>query len=626
MEDLKYNSIGVNRPQGKRWFIQVTLPKELRRFNKNQPQYKLQCPKTVTTLSQANADTVTINKVRQQVMAWQSELDPLVASAEDLLEALYARFDEKGKKLDEEFWYKKRQVNREDLKSLRTYGEDDSPERKEYMRLLRILRMEVSKVFDGSEEHKDIPINALTNVEGIMREVSKSKSLVVTNKVSGEEKELDAEQRSLVLGILREDQEQLATGIDMRNLVEYATGEEQTDFSYFMNKHEGSMKSAFAVGMTSEQITDALGYYASCMRSAYGKQLELVEKKSNSFEDEHYQKTTGKAKVGIPFSKAMKSFWEQPDNNVTAHSTVQEYKRGQNFFIDHLGDLDVKEITLQRGLDYVNKLVEKKTGRFGGAVSNATIEKYVSGIRQVLNHSIDRNWIEADPWTNIGKRTKNRGKPKEEILAFEYDEIVAYFKQPIAEEEMMVSRILACTGYRLEEVTQLEYEDLIDLKQFSNANQKEETIKVFSFKNRADFTVKEKASVRFCPLHKTLMPYLDKWIANRFKDGTPTGRLFDYRIHHESQKSSDKASKLIGKWVEKVRKFPEQKLVTHSFRKSFTTFCATSGMEDSMRRYIGGWEQLGQDTNYLKYSADLAPVRDKLNEVNFDFIHGVADE
>jgi hypothetical protein len=99
--------------------------------------------------------------------------------------------------------------------------------------------------------------------------------------------------------------------------------------------------------------------------------------------------------------------------------------------------------------------------------------------------------------------------------------------------------------------------------------------------------------------------------------------MFNYPGYRE--KTTKKASERLGKYIKKVRLEGQgdRSLVFHSFRGTFTTLCAGKKMNDSARRYIGGWTQAGDDKAYLAYNnLPLTEIKEIIDIIDLSFLAG----
>ena len=166
----------------------------------------------------------------------------------------------------------------------------------------------------------------------------------------------------------------------------------------------------------------------------------------------------------------------------------------------------------------------------------------------------------------------------------------------IPEEAKMLFRILATTGFRLEEGASLEWEDI------KTHDQHGEPVLHYDL-TRPNMKLKTDYAIRKVPIHSKMIPFLD---AYRELTGGE-GRLFSYKAYEDS-KVSKHASKSLLPYVHQVRDYDKYRnqdnVVVHSLRGTFTSIWSqTKNTKTEDRLYIGGWEQVfGQDSSYLHHN------------------------
>ena len=128
--------------------------------------------------------------------------------------------------------------------------------------------------------------------------------------------------------------------------------------------------------------------------------------------------------------------------------------------------------------------------------------------------------------------------------------------------------------------------------------------------------LKTEHAMRKVPMYKELLPLIEAYALAEGREG----RLFNYKKDKDG-KCNKAVVRQIGPYLKTARMEDGvlvKHLKTHGLRGNFTSLCANNGMADSMRRFLGGWRQLGEDKHYLE--ADLASQNGILQQINFSFI------
>ena len=156
MEKLTFGEPFQNLRKGGVWYVRVTIPKEHREIYFGQGKATKQ--KVYSLFSKnmhealANLPTVK-SKAIEEYRNKLKEHDPLVLSAEKLMESLFARYDENNIVVPTDKWFdvfSKNSLDYNELQGLRNYED-----KKEFHRLLSLLRMEVSKLMVVHEDLRD---------------------------------------------------------------------------------------------------------------------------------------------------------------------------------------------------------------------------------------------------------------------------------------------------------------------------------------------------------------------------------------------------------------------------------------------------------------------------------------
>ena len=564
-----------------RWYCKAKIPVEYRDAYKDS-----QATAWLGSGSLADAQTLlpTVKeKEQQKFLAKVAKYDPLLVAAERLYDALFSNSDDiTGKKLPVSQWHPA-PITKEELANLKKFTRDPSTERTEFNRIVQTLRNEVFKVlyaeYDDSLVIK-VSDNSFNAAKGIMLDmdasaVSKEKALdtldaVATNADIGLEFAAPRYANWRPLGWLAQFKSQLLsegnTDLQVQRKIEllYALGGSSSTFDA-INKRD--------------HINDAY----------------------KEFVDQHDQKLGTKIVTGKSYSDAM-SEWalrqENPELGVKRLKTRGEYINSQKMFLKVFGDLDVSEITKAHGAQFIEYLESERKA------ANGTITKHLSGVRAPLARAVQLNWIADDPL--FGLQVAKRGVAKKKTETWKVSDIHRLLQQSLPQDIRMLFQILICTGFRLEEGAALEWEDV----KVSNSG-----VRYFDLFD-VNKKLKTEHAQRHVPIHHQLYPFLTAYGAEEGKQG----QLFRFKRDKDG-KCVKAATKALDPYI-KAARFDNgvfvKHLKTHGLRGTFTTACYSAGVNDSMRRFLGGWRQLGDDKTYLH--PDLDAENEMLQKINFDHI------
>jgi integrase len=170
----------------------------------------------------------------------------------------------------------------------------------------------------------------------------------------------------------------------------------------------------------------------------------------------------------------------------------------------------------------------------------------------------------------------------------------------------MLFQLLSATGFRLEEGAAIEWADI---------KLSSEGVNYFDL-HALNKVLKTDNAMRNVPIHRQLMPLL-----NAYGEAVGrNGRLFNYSKDKDGKCAKD-ATKALGPYL-KVARYENgtkvKHLKTHGLRGTFTSACYKVGMPDSMRRFLIGQKQKGEDPAYLE--PDLDRENEMLQKIDFTHI------
>ena len=481
--------------------------------------------------------------------------DPLIAAAERLIEALIVEHDPVGKKLKVEDWYP-RPLTTEELEGLRHYTIEESPAKTEYNRLLQALRNETFNLLYSEHNQITIPAGAISE---------------------------EAEEANLQLYYDKES----PRSVHWKPTGSFAAAKKELE----------------AQGKTQKEIDEwfKLLYQTGFLNSTYDAwhRRDQINDAWVAFQDEHLAKTTGRAKSGKRYSDAVRAFDERFSRSleVKRQKTFSEYKGYQEKFLAVIGDLDLSDLTLRHALAFVDHL--ERQGK-----AHQSITKYMSGVRAPIDLAVDVEfWIKDNPFK--GLKLAQRGKPAVKRSKFSVEGLKLLFSMSIPHQEKLTLRILAVTGFRLEEAASLRWED-IKLGQGVSYFDLTDPTKMLKTDN----------SHRRLPIHKDLLPYIEE---HRELTGGE-GNLFIYS-HNKDGKVSSHASKKLTIYTRQCRDATKTTLSVHSIRHTVDTLMLRTGMQDSTRKYLMGHEMDPNDKTYLDVEDALQLLKEAVDKIDVSYLH-----
>ncbi len=610
----------------------VSIPVELRKFFNGKRQIKRSCGslREVTTYPEAVAVSQGEKgkALLDEIMAKYYEIDPLVFSAEKLLESLFATHDNQGRILPESKWHKSK-VSKADCKILATPKNNQE----EYDRLVNRLRAIMSSFLDAEITVPDVDIDS--DFKAIESQIDMSRGGIMSPTKYRDD--------PISKQIADDLMEQLNFHNDQMKEKLIKAG---TPFWYNWSR-VGWIKDKTNQMMNSETMKERMSItqmkeFEQMMFQAEGVTQDDIDRyykiqsAYKDFTDKEYEKSLGRGTdlKGVKFSECMEQYHkDQRRSRYSAKSTKTE-RGSQEYFMNTMGDRDIALIDKKLGMEYINHLEKDYNNKQGNPLSKATIRKKVGAVRSVLK------WAEEQPdynflntWNDLS--FENRGVAEKPRRSWEDAWLKELFQLDIDGDKhdglKLQLRILVCTGCRLEEACALQMGDLKTL---------ENGLKVISTE-RESLVVKRprngdmRAVRRKIPIMNILQEYIDAYLKTfteeeRKEDSTFLFvDRFNYYRRMSGGKYSNEASDVLIKAIDPVRlKYlnpKEFRLDLHSLRTTFNRITADAFIQDSTRKKIIGHTQSDRDKNYLMEPLSpsaLQSAKQQLDNCDFNFIRG----
>ena len=566
-----------------RWNAKASIPsRHHEKFNRKQWAISLGSGSEADAISRLPKKVAEAQRKYRDAIA---EHDPLLEAAERLYDALFATYEAGGKRLPVAEWWPS-PITKEELLKLRHYTNAASTEKTEFNRIVQSLRDEVYKLLHAeydSSTHETVP-DGLSYLRDVMLKMDAP----------------DAEKQRVAETI-----EMIQSNMDI--------GIEAGAPRYHHWQPQGSLEKMKEPlreqGKTDAEIKEhiKLLYNSGMPQFTYEalNKRDIINDALKAFEDQHSQRTGTKLVVGKTYSDAMlewsKSALSGTGDRQKRLKTQGEYTNSQNLFLELFGNLDLSEISRANALGIIEHLEQD-------GAANGTITKHLSGIRAPIKRAIELFWLLDDPLKGV--ETSGRGKPLVKTQKWNTSDFKRLFAQDIPRQELMLFQILTATGFRLEEGAAIEW---ADIKTNDNG------VHYFDLHN-FNKTLKTEQAPRDVPIHDNLLPLL-----NAYGEAVGrTGRLFEYKKDKDN-KCNRTAVKALTPYLEVARHENGKEvkhIKTHGLRGTFTSACYKVGMPDSMRRFLGGWIQQGDDTAYLE--PDLDKENEMIQKITFTQESGIS--
>lgn len=192
-----------------------------------------------------------------------------------------------------------------------------------------------------------------------------------------------------------------------------------------------------------------------------------------------------------------------------------------------------------------------------------SVNKYRQLLRSLFKWAMEHEYVVVNPATVL--RDVKEPPPREGREDFTDEDLVTYFARlPQMQEPRpflyWIPRIMAYTGMRLGEASQLRKQDLREAM----------GLRVLDLNTEDGKTLKNAASRRQVPIHRRLV----ELGLLEFIDGSPEGFLWPEKYRttdNPKRQDSDRLSKLLGRFLRRSGVLDEKKTGAHSFRHTVST-------------------------------------------------------
>ncbi|MGA7779951.1 MAG: DUF6538 domain-containing protein [Paraburkholderia sp.] len=283
-------------------------------------------------------------------------------------------------------------------------------------------------------------------------------------------------------------------------------------------------------------------------------------------------------------------------------------------FYEHVGRIPVASISRAHVIDFKNKLLES-------GQSSVNTDKHLTMLRAILNFAVDN--LQAHSNAALGVKVGERKNARAARLPFDLPALQAIFASPVyagddrpdggaGEASYWLPLLALFTGARVEELAQLRPEDIYE-ETYRNTDDSEKRCWVLRITNEGDGQgVKNIGSVRRFPIHGVLLArgFVEYAQAQRGK-----ARIFSELKPDTMGAESGNWSKWFGKYLRRVCKVTDPKMVFHSFRHGFKDMCREAGISDEVSDALSGHASGKVSRRYGGLSYPLAPLVEAVSRI-----------
>ena len=273
------------------------------------------------------------------------------------------------------------------------------------------------------------------------------------------------------------------------------------------------------------------------------------------------------------------------------YKTVKEYKSIFNNFINVIGDIRLKLITVQQIEAYKTFKSNEVTGE--------TVNKHLRTLKAGFNFAIKLNWIEKNPFDNVVKIKI----PQKEPQIFTDENISDLFKVIDDIRILNIAKFGLNSGFRLNEILNIQWNDI----DYSN-----ETITI---RNKASFKTKS-GKIRVVPLTNKLKEILLTLRGNKSESNiieiNPIQDSYIFKKPNGYRFSPDFISHRFKKYC-RVAGLHER-LHFHGLRHTYITTLIKRGININFVKELAGHSEISTTMNYIHINTE--DLREAVNKIN----------
>ena len=615
------------KSRNNKWYMRASVPKELRKFFRNDRYVRWACStyseRPVETWEDAKAiiDGAGGKALRDHIQAKMNASDPLVYSAEKLLESLFATYDHNGRINDEKDWHPSK-LKKADCRYLATPKEN--PET--YANTVARLRAFMVNFLDA-DFYDPTPIIDEA-FKPVRRELDRGRGLG-SKPLKKNQSPVTESIRARIAEVMNFHQDQLEDKLREKGTPHWYEWSKVgwVEDQVRSMRNSDTMKQKMSGGQM-DDVEKMIYVSANIAQEDRDRYIEIT-KAFNEFNREEILKSSGKGKdaKGITFKDVCDGYNNDPRRKRFRTKDLKTQRGSQKVFMNVFGNPDIADIDESKGKQFINYLEKDYLNKQKRMLANATIRKKVGHIRQVLDWATEQSEYDyTNSWKTLS--FKDRGLPEKKRKSWDTEIAKGFFKLDIDDGLKLMLRIMFCTGCRLEEACALKMGDFVHYG-VNCISTERPSLEVK--RTRGGDT---RAARRKIPIIDILQKYIDEYKATFTKEERNNRDTFlfvdRFNFYRRSQdgKYSNQASDDLGKAIEPVRKkykSDEYLLDLHSFRQTFSAVTSNAQINTETRQKIIGHRLDGMDAHYtyepLSREA-MITVKAELDKMDFNFIKG----
>ena len=258
-------------------------------------------------------------------------------------------------------------------------------------------------------------------------------------------------------------------------------------------------------------------------------------------------------------------------------------------FIGWYGDKDIRSVQKKHVSVFLSELIEREN------YAKNTIDGILGDLSSFFNWAEGSGLVSHNPVNGVSKVIpipKGKSIDDQSNLPYSNDMLERWFEH-IKDEPMIfgISCISLYSGMRLDEICSLKKEDVVD-----------DCFRVTEGKT--------KSSIRKVPIHKILLPMVEKLISTSNNEFL----LSDLRTHGNDR------SHYVGKLMTTRRKqlgFEKRKYTFHSFRSNFMTEMDNNGTELSVTETLVGHCHKNLVRDVYSSGVRMERLRNAINQLSY---------